>query len=845
MNRGRNPTSVANVFDSPEKIPVRALILVPVGICFLLMLAVLVFISWHFQGPVDPPRFAASTRQPVEVQGEIPKTDRDWLVNPSEGLDSGPIHPGGWASGDRYLHPLFAAVVGMGVLLVLFLRRVIVGLERRMGEQTHLRGEASAGDRRLEERLTATLRSIGDGVINLDPQGRITAMNPVAEALTGWSLEEAAGRDLEQVIIADGAGIRENGGPPGTHPAGVASDQDAWSGDPRVILAKDGTERQVTAQLTPIADRDGNRIGSVLVLTDLSRQLRMREELVRAKTEADEMEEQLEQAIERANRMAVEAEVANMAKSEFLANMSHEIRTPMNGILGMAGLLLDSPLTSEQRKYAEIVRSSGETLLALINDILDFSKIEAGRMELETIDFDLRRVLEDTAELLATRSAEKGLELTSLVHPNVPSGLKGDPGRLRQILVNLIGNAIKFTDHGEITVRAELREAAADRVGIRIGVTDTGVGIPKHRLKAVFSPFVQADGSTTRKYGGTGLGLSISKQLVELMGGVLEVTSEPGRGSTFAFTAWFELQDQPADAGSTGAAPDLGGVRVLVLTPHPAGRAFFMTHLESWGCRVEAVDPAAAIVTLLDRAAQDQDPFHVVVLDDSVAAGPLGRSLTDWARRSDSCRPGWVLLKPLVRHTKCPDPDLGPRLPTLSKPIREASLRKCLAQALGLLPLDSPLTASPASSSGPAAQPEPSESPPSPQCSQARLLVAEDNPVNQMVALTFLKKLGYRADVAKDGLEAVSKFQQEPYDLILMDCQMPELDGFEATRRIRSLAPPSRGPDIPIIAMTANAMQGDRLRCLEAGMNDYLSKPVERAKLAALLDQWLNREQAA
>ena len=248
MNRGRNPTSVANVFDSPEKIPVRALILVPVGICFLLMLAVLVFISWHFQGPVDPPRFAASTRQPVEVQGEIPKTDRDWLVNPSEGLDSGPIHPGGWASGDRYLHPLFAAVVGMGVLLVLFLRRVIVGLERRMGEQTHLRGGASADHRRSEERLAATLRSIGDGVINLDPQGRITAMNPVAEALTGWSLEEAAGRDLEQVIIADGAGIRENGGPPGTHPAGVASDQDAWSGDPRVILAKDGTERQVTAQ---------------------------------------------------------------------------------------------------------------------------------------------------------------------------------------------------------------------------------------------------------------------------------------------------------------------------------------------------------------------------------------------------------------------------------------------------------------------------------------------------------------------------------------------------------------------------------------------------------------------
>jgi PAS domain S-box-containing protein len=588
-----------------------------------------------------------------------------------------------------------------------------------------------------------------------------------------------------------------------------------------------GEVREVEVYSLPLLFR--NRQVLYSILHDITDRKRMEGALVKAKEDAETINLELELAIERANQMAVQAEIANIAKSEFLASMSHEIRTPMNGVIGMTSLLLDTGLNAEQREYADLIKKSADALLGIINDILDFSKIEAGKLEMDLLDFDLRITLDDMNDLLAMRAYEKGLEFTCLVDPEVPSLLNGDPGRLRQVLTNLIGNAIKFTHEGQIGVHVTLDQEDDAMATIRFMVADTGVGIPADKINRLFRPFSQVDASITRKFGGTGLGLSISKQLVEMMGGQMSVESEIGRGSTFWFTARFTKQAPDSDQ-QAAAVSDITGMRILAVDSNPASLRVLASMLEHWRCRHEEVADGPSALERLHAAAAAGDPFRIAILNMSIPemdAENLGRR----TKKDPAIQATKLVMSASIgnRGDVCRFENAGFDA-YLTKPIKQSQLYTCLTAVASQKP-DMPASARRIITRHSAAEERKQ---------QVRVLVVEDNLVNQKIAVKTLGKMGYRADLANNGIEALKALESIPYELVLMDVHMPDMDGFEATQCIRSSRFPILNPNVPIIAMTACAMKGDREKCLDAGMDDYLTKPIQPEELAKTIARWIS-----
>ena len=652
-----------------------------------------------------------------------------------------------------------------------------------------------------QARLASIVENSVDAIDSKTLDGTIVSLNPSAEKLYGYSEEELKGKQISVLLpperLDEMMEILEKVGRGET-----------ISQHETVRVSKDGRCIPTSLTVSPVRDSNGNIVGASTIVRDI--------------TERKLVEQELRQAKE-------EAEAASRAKSDFLANMSHEIRTPMNGVIGMTGLLLDTELSEEQREYAETVRISGENLLTILNDILDFSKIEAGKFELETIGFDLRNTAEEALSLFAERAHNKSLELTHLISYDVPVALKGDPGRLTQVLSNLLGNAIKFTEEGEVVLRVSLAEDRREEAVVRFEVSDTGIGLTEEQQSRLFQSFTQADASTTRRYGGTGLGLTISKRLVEMMGGEIGVESDPGVGSTF----WFEVPfaKNPEGVQTIPAPrPDLGGLRVLVVDDNATHREILHLQVTFWGMKNGVAEDGPQALWMLKEAAEKGEPYDLAILDMQMP-GMDGLELAQAIKEDPNLSSTrLILLSSLGMHGDAAEARRVGISAYLTKPVRQSRLYDAIATMMGA-PEEAEQEEKPLVTSHTIRE--------APSHSRARLLVAEDNAVNQKVAVRMLERLGYRADVAANGLEAVEALSYASYDAVLMDVQMPEMDGYEATKEIREREGASR--HTPVIAMTASAMQGDREQALEAGMDDYVAKPVKLKELEAILERWISK----
>ena len=705
-----------------------------------------------------------------------------------------------------------------------------------------------------------------------DDQARAAAAALFGEAVEGrpairFELDSAyqgqEGLELVQRALAAGRpyamAFMDVRMPPGWD--GVETTARIWAIDPdlQIVLCtaySDYSWEEMSAKLGQsdklvILKKPFDNVEALQLATALTEKWRLTRQ---AKSQVADLEQRVE-ARTRELRVAKEAaEAAGRAKSEFLANMSHEIRTPMNGVIGMASLLLDLDLSPLQREYAETIRTSADSLLTVINSVLDFSKIEAGKLVLESLDFDLQETIEGTLDLLAAQAQAKGTELVLDLPPQLPRLLRGDPGRLRQVLVNLVGNAIKFTQGGEVVVhvaeqlpvgprvviRVAQQTSPATKVVLRFEVRDTGLGMTPELQGKLFQPFIQADSSTTRRYGGTGLGLAISKQLVGLMAGQIGVDSTPGRGSTFWFTAQF---DQPAlaQAPMAGEREGWSNLRVLIVDDNAASRQILRQQIFAWKLQKDSAGSGPEALRLLRAAATERHPYDLALLD--VEMPEMDGHALARAIKADPALAGTKLIALTPFGHALTDQEMHAEgiAACLSKPVKQSRLFDCLVTVIG----EAASAGHPAPQAG--RPPGPALSPPArAKLAGAHVLIAEDNAVNQKVARALLKRIDCAADVAANGLEVLAALERIPYALIFMDCQMPEMDGREATRHIREREADAGHPcpwlaPIHIIALTASAMPGDRELFLAAGMDDYVSKPVRLPDLAAAIERWAAR----
>lgn len=596
-------------------------------------------------------------------------------------------------------------------------------------------------------------------------------------------------------------------------------------------LAENVSKREDYSLRGIVESRD--EIGTlVTAFNDMLERIRQRD--VALQNLNNELEGRVQKRTAELSRVKDVAEEASRVKSEFLANMSHEIRTPLNGVMGMTDLALETDLSTEQREYLETVKLSADSLLGVINDILDFSKIEAGRMDLETIDFNLRNTLEETLKTVAIRADEKGLELLCELSADVPEMVKGDPNRLRQVIVNLVGNAIKFTHQGEVALKVSLEDSQPEECVLRFLVSDTGIGIPEDKQRLIFDPFAQADTSTTRKYGGTGLGLTISARLVQMMGGKMWLESEPGKGSRFYFTAKVETSEQKPEVGEIAHPEILRGVKALIVDDNQTNQRILKGMLNRWEMQSTPVNGGEEALLELFKAFDAGAPYRLVLTDMHMPHMD-GFDLVERIRQRPEISAATIMMLTSAGHRgdaeRCRALGISAYL---LKPIRQTELREAIARVLGAeqrsgaIPLITRYSLHDAR--------HPSE--------VLHVLVAEDNLVNQRLATRLLEKRGHRVAVAANGVQALEMLQAQPFDLVFMDVQMPEMDGLEATSTIRR-GEKSTGKHQLIIALTAHALKGDQERCLAAGMDGYLSKPIRSQELDVILEKYLSLRQQA